>query len=62
MARPSEKRITQPGAQVRWSVFPNALIPQPAWLSPAQHLLQYIPSPNVGTSEYSNASATAQRW
>jgi len=41
-------------------VFPNAVIPQRAWSAPAQHLLQYIPLPNVGTSEYSNASL-AQR-
>jgi len=41
-------------------VFPNAVIPQSAWSAPAQHLLQYIPLPNVGTSEYSNASL-AQR-
>jgi hypothetical protein len=41
-------------------VFPNAVIPQRAWSAPAQNLLQYIPLPNVGTSEYSNASL-AQR-
>lgn len=41
-------------------VFPNAIIPQSVWSAPAQHLLQYIPLPNVGTSEYSNASL-AQR-
>jgi hypothetical protein len=41
-------------------VFPNAVIPQRAWSTPAQNLLQYIPPPNVGASEYSNA-ALAQR-
>ena len=41
-------------------VFPNAVIPQRAWSVPAQNLLQYIPLPNVGTNEYSNASL-AQR-
>jgi hypothetical protein len=41
-------------------VFPNATIPQRAWAAPAQNLLQYIPTPNVGASEYSNASL-AQR-
>lgn len=41
-------------------VFPNAMIPQRAWAAPAQNLLQYIPLPNVGTNEYSNASL-AQR-
>lgn len=38
-------------------VFPNALIPQQAWSVPAQRLMQYIPLPNIGTDEYSNASA-----
>ena len=41
-------------------VFPNAVIPQRAWSAPAQHLLQYIPAPNVGTSLYSSSSL-AQR-
>lgn len=33
-------------------VFPNAVIPQKAWSAPAQHLLQYIPAPNIGTNEF----------
>jgi Carboxypeptidase regulatory-like domain/TonB dependent receptor len=41
-------------------VFPNAVIPQSAWSLPAQHLLQYIPQPNVGSNEFSQASL-AQR-
>jgi len=41
-------------------VFPNAVIPQQAWSVPAQKLLQYIPAPNVGVNQYSNASL-AQR-
>jgi hypothetical protein len=41
-------------------VFPNALVPGSAWSVPAGHLLQYIPLPNIGTNEYSNASL-AQR-
>jgi hypothetical protein len=41
-------------------VFPNAQIPQRAWSAPTQNLLQYIPLPNIGTNEYSNASL-AQR-
>lgn len=41
-------------------VFPNAVIPQRAWAAPALNLLQYIPLPNLGTNEYSNASL-AQR-
>jgi hypothetical protein len=37
-------------------VFPNAVIPQSAWSTPAQKLLQYIPAPNAAngfaTSSY----------
>jgi hypothetical protein len=38
-------------------VFPNAIIPQRAWSAPAQHLLAYIPAPNLGPSMFSTASA-----
>jgi hypothetical protein len=41
------------------SVFPNGNIPQSAWSAPGRNLLQYIPSPNVGLSQYSS-SAFAQ--
>lgn len=37
-------------------VFPNAVIPQRAWSAPAQHLLQYIPTPNTGASTFSTGS------
>jgi hypothetical protein len=37
-------------------VFPNAVIPQRAWSTPAQHLLQYIPLPNTGPNDFSTAS------
>jgi hypothetical protein len=37
-------------------VFPNAIIPQQAWSEPAKHLLQFIPSPNIGGSTFSTAS------
>lgn len=37
-------------------VFPNAMIPQQAFSSPATHMLQYIPSPNVGGNEFSSGS------
>ena len=37
-------------------VFPNGIIPQSVWSAPAQHLLQYIPLPNVGSGEFSTAS------
>ena len=37
-------------------VFPNATIPQRAWSAPGQHLLQYIPLPNVGSTTFSTSS------
>jgi hypothetical protein len=41
------------------AVFPTGVIPQSAWDAPARNLLQYIPSPNVGSSQFST-SAFAQ--
>ena len=41
-------------------VFPNAVIPQGAWSSPAQALLQYIPKPNVSESAYSTSAFNQQ--
>lgn len=38
------------------SVFPSGVIPQAAWSSPAKNLIQYIPSPNVGTGQFSTSS------
>jgi hypothetical protein len=37
-------------------VFPNAVIPTKAWSAPALALLQYIPSPNIGTDQYSTSA------
>jgi hypothetical protein len=37
-------------------VFPNAIIPQTAWSSPAHHLLPYIPLPNNGPSTFTTGS------
>jgi hypothetical protein len=37
-------------------VFPNAIVPQRAWSAPAQHLLPYIPLPNVGASTFTTAA------
>jgi hypothetical protein len=37
-------------------VFPNGIIPQRVWSAPAQHLLQYIPVPNIGDSTFSTSS------
>jgi Carboxypeptidase regulatory-like domain/TonB dependent receptor len=37
-------------------VFPNGNIPQSAWSSPGKSLLQYIPSPNVGSNQFSTSA------
>jgi hypothetical protein len=37
-------------------VFPNAVIPQRAWSSPALGLLQYIPAPNNGPNQFSTSA------
>src|SRR6202000_680280 len=37
-------------------VFPNGSIPQNVWSAPAKNLLQYIPSPNVGSNEFSTSA------
>ncbi|WP_254061630.1 carboxypeptidase regulatory-like domain-containing protein [Granulicella sp. L60] len=37
-------------------VFPNLIIPQSAWSSPAKNLLQYIPSPNTGANQFSTSA------
>jgi hypothetical protein len=37
-------------------VFPNAKFPASAWAVPAQHLVQYIPAPNVGDAIFSTGS------
>jgi hypothetical protein len=41
------------------TVFPNGVIPQSAWSAPAKNLLQYIPSPNIGSGQFAT-SAYAQ--
>jgi hypothetical protein len=38
------------------SVFPGGVIPQRAWSAPGKALLGYIPSPNVGTSQFSTSN------
>ncbi len=37
-------------------VFPNGVIPSSAFSVPAQHFLQYIPTPNNGASKFSTSS------
>jgi hypothetical protein len=37
-------------------VFPNAIIPQNVWGLPATKMLQYLPTPNVGSNEFSSGA------
>ena len=37
-------------------VFPNAIIPASAWSSPAQHLLPYIPLPNIASNVFATSA------
>src|SRR6202011_6028077 len=37
-------------------VFPNAIIPQKAFGRPANKMLQFIPSPNVGSNQFSSGA------
>lgn len=38
------------------SVFPGGAIPQRAWSAPGKALLAYIPSPNIGSGQFSTAA------
>jgi hypothetical protein len=37
-------------------VFPNAVIPQAAWSTPAQRMLQYIPAPNTAAGTFATSA------
>jgi hypothetical protein len=37
-------------------VFPSGIIPQRAWGTAPQHMLQYIPEPNVGLNQFSTGA------
>ena len=37
-------------------VFPGAIIPRSIWSTPAQHLLQYIPAPNIGANQFETSA------
>jgi hypothetical protein len=51
------ERYYSPGCTTATAcVFPNAVIPQTAWSVPAQHLLQYIPEPNLGNNILTTAA------
>jgi hypothetical protein len=45
-----------PGGSMGPAAFPNGIIPQRAWSAPAKNLLQYIPSPNSGSSQFSTSA------
>src|SRR5580658_10281870 len=45
-----------PGCTSSSCVFPNAAIPKSAWSAPALALLQYIPSPNITTNQFSTSA------
>ena len=51
-----EPYYTKGCASLAQCVFPNAAIPQSVWAAPASHLLQYIPSPNVGSGFFSTSA------
>jgi hypothetical protein len=53
---PGEPYYTSGCVSPSQCVLPNALIPITAWSSPAQHLLQYIPTPNAGPRQFSTSS------
>ncbi|MGA3127924.1 MAG: carboxypeptidase regulatory-like domain-containing protein [Candidatus Korobacteraceae bacterium] len=37
-------------------VFPDGIIPQRAWSAPAKYLMQYIPTPNASTTQFSSSA------
>ena len=46
-----------PGCTSATCVLPGGIIPAKAWsTTPAQHLLQYIPAPNIGTNLFSTSA------
>ena len=53
---PGERYYTPGCANTAQCVFPGAQIPVQAWSAPAQHLLQYIPTPN-GAGNFFSTSA-----
>ncbi len=43
-------------ASISACVFPNVVIPAPAWSAPGRALLAYIPAPNIGVDQFSTSS------
>jgi hypothetical protein len=46
----------RPGCTSASCVFPNAVIPQLAWSTPAQRMLQYIPAPNTASGAFATSA------
>src|SRR5205085_4007038 len=53
---PGEAYYTPGCTSTAQCVLPGATVPTRAWSSPAQHLLQYIPTPNTGDAAYSTGA------
>jgi hypothetical protein len=53
---PGEPYYTAACQTTAQCVFPGAVIPQRAWSTPAQKLLQYVPSPNINTNTLSTGA------
>ncbi|HUE03096.1 MAG TPA: carboxypeptidase regulatory-like domain-containing protein [Bryobacteraceae bacterium] len=53
---PGESYYTPGCANPTVCVFPNAVIPQQAWSTPAQKLLQYIPVPNLQNGNFATSA------
>jgi len=53
---PNEPYYTPNCSTTVQCVFPNAIVPQRAWSSPAKALLPYIPQPNIGASQFSTSA------
>src|SRR5262249_23917532 len=53
---PGEPYYTAACRTTAQCVFPGAVIPQRAWSTPAQKLLQYVPSPNIDTNTLSTGA------
>jgi hypothetical protein len=52
----NEPYYTTGCASTSTCVFPNATIPTAAWSAPSKALLQYIPTPNVNSTTFSDSS------
>lgn len=47
-----------PGCTTATCVLPGGIIPARAWSTPAQHLLQYIPTPNIGANLFETSASS----